>query len=235
MPIYRAADIVFKTTAKSDEYASRLKKYQVSDDVQPDIKINIPDEAIENCCVKGKCSSFVSEYMLSGQVFYQSLLRYNGFMIHSSAILYKGNSYIFSADSGTGKSTHTSIWQRVFGQDNVQILNDDKPAIRIFDDDIFAYGTPWSGKDDISLNAKAPLKGIVFLERDDTNHIERITPAQAFPKFFAQTVRKMSMEYIDRLLPLADELLRRVPVYLMGCNMEDEAAIVAEKMLTSQE
>lgn len=235
MPIYRAADIIFKTTAKSEEYASRLKKYQVSDDVKPNIKINVPDEMIERTAVKGKCSFFISEYMLSGQIFYQSLLKYNGFMIHSSAILYKGNSYIFSADSGTGKSTHTSIWQRVFGQDNVQILNDDKPAIRIFEDDIFAYGTPWSGKYDISINVKAPLKGIVFLERDDTNHIERITPTEAFPKFFAQTVRRMSLEYVDKLLPLADELLRRVPVYKMGCNMEDEAAIVAEKTLTSQE
>lgn len=235
MPIYRAADITFKTSAKDKVYASRLKKYQVSDDVQPDININIPDEIIERCSTRGKCSLFVSEYLLSGQVFYQSLLRYNGFMIHSSAILYKGNSYIFSADSGTGKSTHTSIWQRVFGQDNVQILNDDKPAIRIFENDIFAYGTPWSGKDDISLNTKAPLKGIIFLERDSTNHIERIAPAQAFPKLYAQTVRKMSMKYIDRLLPLADELLKRVPAYIMRCNMEDEAAIVAEKMITSQE
>lgn len=235
MPIYKAADITFKTTAKSEEYASRLKKYQVSDDVQPDIKINLSDEIIEKCAVNGKCSFFISEYMLSGKVFYQSLLKYNGFMIHSSAILYKGNAYVFSADSGTGKSTHTSIWQRVFGQDNVQILNDDKPAIRIFENDIFAYGTPWSGKDDISLNVRAPLKGIVFLERDDTNHIERITPAQAFPKFYAQTVRKMSLKYIEMLLPLAEEMFRRVPVYKMGCNMEDEAAIIAEKMLTSQE
>ena len=85
------------------------------------------------------------EYMLTGSDFYTELLNFNGIILHSSCIVVDGMAYAFSADSGTGKSTHTQLWLKHLG-DRAYMLNDDKPAIRLIDGKVYACGTPWSGK-----------------------------------------------------------------------------------------
>lgn len=86
------------------------------------------------------------EYVWAGIQFYRKLLNYQGFMLHASAIEVDGKAYLFSADSGVGKSTHAKLWQKFFGEERAEILNDDKPAVVIEDECCFAYGTPFSGK-----------------------------------------------------------------------------------------
>ena len=81
-----------------------------------------------------------------------------------------GAAYLFTAPSGTGKSTHTRLWREVFG-DRVWMINDDKPMLRISENLVTAYGTPWNGKHHISRNASAPLKAIVQLNRGKENII----------------------------------------------------------------
>ena len=75
-------------------------------------------------------------------------------LLHSSAVVVDGYAYLFSADSGTGKSTHTGLWKQHFG-DRAYIINDDKPAIRKVDGEWYVFGTPWSGKTDTSVNPRA--------------------------------------------------------------------------------
>lgn len=234
MPIYRAADIAFEANAKYNMFKKRLGKYAVGN-AEPLFKIEVTDEELQKVHVTEDFTYEVAEYMLTGKQFYTYLLKNNGIMLHASGIKYKGGAYLFSADSGTGKSTHTGIWQRVFGKDNVEILNDDKPAIRVFGDEIFAYGTPWSGKYDISLNEKVPLKAIVFLERGSENVIRRTSAKEAFELFFPQTVRRINAEYMSCLFDVAEQVLRLAPIYKMSCNMEDEAAIIAEKAICGNE
>ena len=82
-----------------------------------------------------------------------------------------GQAYLFSADSGVGKSTHSRLWQQVFGDQRVTIINDDKPALRLRDGVWYVYGTPWSGKYGLNHNLCYPLAGICFLERSKTNKI----------------------------------------------------------------
>ena len=112
------------------------------------------------------------EYMSTGASFYYQLLGFDGMLLHSSAVVMGGEAYLFSAPCGTGKSTHTALWRKVFGEDRAVILNDDKPALRLEDGVWYAYGTPWSGKTDQNLNIKVPLKGICILTRSEENHIE---------------------------------------------------------------
>ena len=88
-------------------------------------------------------------------------------MLHASAVVVDGDAYLFSAPCGTGKSTHASLWLKYLKHKNPYILNDDKPAIRIVNDNIYVYGTPFSGKTDKNKNEKANLKGIAFLEQSN--------------------------------------------------------------------
>jgi len=171
------------------------------------------------------------EYLATGAKFYLNLLDHDGLMLHSSAVVMDGKAYLFTADCGTGKSTHTSLWLKAFG-DRAFILNDDKPALRLEDGVWYAYGTPWSGKHDISVNTRVPLGGIAVVYRDETNWLEPFGGKDAVVQLFRQLNRMRSMEYRIKLLELLDKLIGQVPVWKLHCNMDVEAAIVAYETMS---
>jgi hypothetical protein len=163
-------------------------------------------------------------YMESGNQFYRALLDFQGIMLHASAVALDGKAYLFSGQSGIGKSTHTGLWQQTFG-DKVKLFNDDKPALRRFDGEWYAYGTPWSGKHGININMKVPVAGICFLKRGDQNKIRRLSPTEALPQILSQTLRKFKdTERLSLMLDLVDKLMREVSVYELYNRPEPEAA-----------
>lgn len=167
-----------------------------------------------------------AEYLGTGGDFYKELLNYNGFCLHSSAVVYEGKAYLFSADSGTGKSTHTALWLNMLG-DQAYIINDDKPALRLIDGIWYAFGTPWSGKDDISVNTSVQIGGICLLERGDINEIKPFQGKDAIFEMFVQTNRPKAGNYRMKLLELLDDVFRHIPVWKMKCNMDIEAAVIS--------
>ena len=174
-----------------------------------------------------------AEYLGTGAGFYKELLRFDGFRMHASAVVVDGKAYLFSAESGTGKSTHTGLWLKQFGS-RAFLLNDDKPALRRIDGKWYAFGTPWSGKNDISVNAGVLLGGIAMLERGETNMIQPYTGKDAIFEIFVQTNRPKAAQYRVRLLEMLDSLMQQVPVWKLKCNMEPEAAIVAYEAMSGR-
>jgi len=168
-----------------------------------------------------------SEYISTGSNFYNQLLKFDGMLLHASAVMMDGWAYLFSAPSGTGKSTHTTLWRRVFGEDRALILNDDKPALRFENGRFYAYGTPWSGKTDMNLNRRVPLAGICMLGRGETNVIEPFVGSDAVHALLEQTIRPKHPVLSLKLLDLVDKLFTEVPVWKMKCNMDPEAAQVS--------
>ena len=154
------------------------------------------------------------------------LLSCDTMLFHGSVIAVDGEGYLFTAKSGTGKSTHTRLWREYFGERAVMV-NDDKPLLRITDSGVTAYGTPWDGKHRLSTNTAVPLKGICILTRDITNHIEQAEPHTVYPLIVQQTNRSLSADGMKQTLSLIDRMLHVVPVYRLGCNMDIEAARVA--------
>lgn len=173
------------------------------------------------------------EYMATGAEFYELLLSHSGLLLHSSAVEYEGHAYLFSAPSGTGKSTHTALWLKE--HPGSAILNDDKPAIRILPDGIYVYGTPWSGKTDLSLNRKVKLQGICFLSRGTENKIEKADSMFSIRNILEQTVRpRNGVKKLD-LMNLIDHIVRNVPIFRMECNMNPEAAWVSYQTMSKGE
>lgn len=170
-------------------------------------------------------------YIGSGIHFTWHLLHHGGTYIHSSAILLDGKAYLFSADSGTGKSTHTEKWCRLFG---AKYLNDDKPAVRLENGVWMAYGTPWSGKHDLSSPECAPIGGIVFLKRGEENRIDPMDPKDAVRYLMPQTMWKLSREKMLKQLELTDHLLRNVPLWELACLNNDEAAVLSHRVVTGR-
>ena len=156
----------------------------------------------------------------------QKLSPYGVFQFHGSAICLDGEAYIFTAASGTGKSTHTRLWREAFG-DRVWMINDDMPYLRIFDDCVRAYGTPWNGKHHLGGNGSAPIKAIAWLRRGDENHIERLPKETAFTVVMKETFRLPDKAWYVRMMGQIKTVLDMVPFYRLRCNMEPEAVQVA--------
>lgn len=170
-------------------------------------------------------------YLGSAAMFARYLLRFQGTYLHASAVILDGKAYLFSANSGTGKSTHTEKWCRLFGAVH---LNDDKPALRLVDDVWMAYGTPWSGKHDLSTPTGVPLGGIAFLRRGEENSIRPMTSAEAVPHLVHQSQWRMHRELMEVQLTLLDRLMREIPVWELTCRNDDEAAILSHSVMTKR-
>ncbi len=155
-------------------------------------------------------------------------LDYDVFLFHGSAIALDGVGYLFSAPSGTGKSTHTALWRQVFG-DRVITVNDDKPLLRVTDSGVTVSGTPWDGKHHLSTPGEYPLSAICFLVRGETNHIREMTISEAYPHLLGQTYRPSDPSLLIRTLELVDRAAAEIKFYELTCNISPEAAEVARR------
>lgn len=236
MRLYKIADLIVKLNCFSMT-ENNAKKYSIDsvDDVSDiDILIDTNKTFIVDKSEETKEDAEIVAYLYEGNEFARQLLKFNGVWIHASAVVVDGKAYLFSAPCGTGKSTHTSKWLELFG-DKAFIINDDKPAIRIIDGEFFVYGTPWSGKHDISVNTKAKLQGICFLRRDETNWIKPMDLTTAIAEMVNTSNFKATPEQFNKKLDIFDEIIRNIPIWEMGCTPTVEAAKMAYEAMSSKE
>ncbi len=220
----RIAGLNVNVETQNKKLLTQSEKYAFDFRCEPDINVNVNRDIINKFKEKSPSMSFeIAEYLITGQYFYRRLLDFDGFMIHSSAIEYNGRAYMFSAPCGTGKSTHVDFWKQKLG-DKVQVINDDKPAIRLIDGTFYCCGTPWSGKTDLSSNIMVPVGALVFIERSENNTIREIKSGEILKRFFPQTVRPATPEAMGRLLDLFESMLAKVPVYVLGAENNIKAA-----------
>ena len=234
---YRIADLSVNMQV-GGRTLKQSEPFLVSETDDPNADINMFDiaervvYAMEHT-VSPKSDPDVVEYVVSGSRFYRLLVNFDGFMLHSSAVVLDDKAYLFSADSGVGKSTHTKLWKERF--ENAYILNDDKPALRIFEDEIYVYGTPWNGKSSESVNKKVKLGGICFLYRNDKNVIRKLTSSEALQRMIRQTAqRKFKRHTFEKLMGHWDKLLQQCPIYEMGCLPDTEAVELAYQTMKGE-
>ena len=234
MKLHKIADLYVGIEYKYSIMKAQAPKYETSDKPEiVDIAVWSNDDTISKLKTdKPMLTVDECEYLITGANFYDCLIGFDGLMLHASAVAYKNGAYLFSADPGTGKSTHTQLWLKAFGKE-ARILNDDKPAIRYEDGKLYAYGTPFSGKHDLSANKRAEVAGICFLERALENSIEQISPKQSVHLMLEQTIRSNEIEFMDKLLFVMDKLLTSVKVYKLHCNMDISAARLAYETMSN--
>lgn len=210
----------YLTDAEADFAVSLTSRDIEAEDVRSDREREL--EGLPLC----KFSSPYLETLALYRKIAEKMIDYGVILFHGSAISVDGEVYIFTAKSGTGKSTHTRLWRQNFG-DRAVMVNDDKPLLAIDDKGTTVYGTPWNGKHHLGANISAPLKAICILERSETNHIKRISTSEAFSGVLSQTYRFADPMGMKKTLELIDKMLSTTAVYRLGCNMEQEAATVA--------
>jgi hypothetical protein len=160
-------------------------------------------------------------------------------LVHGAAITCDDKAYLFAAQSGTGKSTHIRLWKEYLGS-RVDIVNGDKPFISLetegcknsentMNSDSSAritaqvYGTPWAGKEGWEKNRSAELNGICFLQRGKENKIRKLEPSECLNYLFNQVYLPKYPLALNMTLELADLLTKNVPLYLLECDISEEA------------
>ena len=222
MPKYKIAGIIVEMNFLYERTKQQSIPYLINTDLDAQIKLELTQDFINKKTLEyPHLTKDEIEYIFLGQMFYRKILRFGGILLHSSAVVKDGVAYLFSAPSGTGKSTHTSLWLKKF--DDAYILNDDKPAILFIDNKLYASGTPFSGKCDLSKNEIVPLQGICFIERSENNWIKPLDTKQAIFEILNQTERIPYQEDTLLILDLIDKVVSNAKIYKMGCNISSEA------------
>ncbi len=230
MGFYRLADRVFELKNKY-AYTSRLCATYSVEAEKADYVIEVSEDEIM-AESKDNAAAFPPAYLESLAIYRKIssvLANEDCYLFHAAVIEYEGKAYAFTAKSGTGKTTHISLWEKAFG-DKVRIINGDKPLVRkkVTDGktEFIIYGTPWSGKEHKNINASAKLGGICLLERSKENFIEK-AGSEAIPFLMGQMLVNKNSGYIMGLMSFIGDLLEEVPVYKLGVNTDISAATVA--------
>ena len=151
--------------------------------------------------------------------------------IHSSCIVYENKAVLFLGESGTGKSTHTSLWRRHI--EGAILLNDDSPILRVEEGKVWAYGSPWSGKTPCYKDERYELQGCVRLSQAPYNQIKQLTILQAYGAIHPSCPPEFAYDdkLYDSVSGFINKLLSAVPFYHLACLPNDEAALLSCKTL----
>ena len=151
---------------------------------------------------------------------------YGMFLMHAAVIAVDGVAYVFTAPSGTGKSTHIQLWKELFG-DRAVIVNGDNPLIRVADGKVYVCSTPWKGKEGWGLGPGAmfPVGGICIVEQNPENHIRRISTEEAGRHILKEVhLTRNREDGFSCFWDLLDTVMKTVDFYLLQCNREPAAA-----------
>ena len=152
-----------------------------------------------------------------------AFIEHDVMLFHGSAVQVDGKAYLFTAPSGTGKSTHTNLWKELLGT-RMSYINDDKPLLKFEGGAVSVLGTPWNGKHRLGSNVSAPLSAIVLLARDESDWIEPVLPQDAIGALYAQSYRPDGAAKITRTLALVARLAQDASIYKLGCTPTQHAA-----------
>ena len=157
--------------------------------------------------------------------FHQTLL------IHASTVMNNDYGYAFTAKSGTGKSTHTALWMKHIP--GTELMNDDNPIVRVIGDEVFIYGSPWSGKTPCYRQIKAPLGAVTRIDRAKQNSIEKLSPIEAFASLLPScSTMKWDEDIFNGICNTVTRVVELTNNYTLHCLPDQEAAEICHKEIS---
>lgn len=223
----KIADFVIEIDNKYDFIEKQCSAY-LTDEENVDLTVSCTSEEME-AEKQSSAYPFPDGYIESLCIYRNiclQIVKSDAILVHSAVIEVDGNAYAFLARSGTGKSTHIALWRKALGE-RVHIVNGDKPIFRYIDGALYAYGTPWCGKEGWNKNTRARLKAICFLERGAENSIERISASDSSSRLLRQILMPNDAQGAIKTLEIVDRMLNGTPLWLLKCNISEESAILA--------
>ena len=235
MLVYRIADMNIAIDTRYDDTKEYLRDY-LCDSEEYELSVTVTDAMLArerelNTEIRSdELSDSTCEAVAILRVICDHIIRRGGFFLHCSCLRCDGEAIVFTAPSGTGKSTHAALWRRVFGN-RVEMINDDKPLVREKGGRFIIYGTPWNGKHRIGNNISAPIRAIFFLEQAPENSVEPLDSFTALSLLLPQTVLPTDRVDTAALLDMLGRLIEQTPMFRLKCNISDEAALTAYRAI----
>lgn len=209
------------------KYLRGLCQEYLSDFEIPDMEITPDPEDIE---LQHRIQPEFPKSYCEGVVVYREICRklplFNAVMLHSSMLEKDGKAYAICGQSGAGKSTHTMLLLKNFGE-RIRVINGDKPIVRLVDNEFIAYPSAWKGKDKMGEKITAPLKALCFVVKSKENRLEEISQMDAAELLMEQFVIPKEAKSVSNFLELADLILKKCKVYKLYCDISDEAATLS--------
>ena len=178
----------------------------------------------------GKCV-FPKESLFYFMHIENLLLDAGGILLHSCYMEYKERAILLTAPSGTGKTTHSLLWKRLF---HVKTINGDRGLIQKSGQDFYACGFFFHGSAAECENKHLPLDTIVVIRRSDHDYIEELSPARKLMLLFSGcTINHSNPARVEAASQLLSELIERVRVVMLHCTMKDSAAFLLKEYIDS--
>ena len=226
MFVVRLADVNICIENKYDYVEKLCCDYVTSE--KPDFSVFATNDEIMAENVGGSMDAGYLESLAIYRKIAENMIKYNAFLLHASVIDVDGAGVAFLAKSGVGKTTHTRLWQELY-KDRVTVVNGDKPLVKFVGDKIFAFGTPWSGKENLQKNTKTELQKICFIERCENNCCVPLGKEEAFERLINQIYMPKNRELFLKTLEYRDLIIKKSQFYLIRCNTDISSAEISYK------
>lgn len=233
--IFSFADKTFKITPTFEAFFKFAKNYIVDVDSY-DYEISTSLEEIKKWDLEHKDENeyplaYIETLVIHSKIA-DILADESSFIFHGSCIYVDDldNAYIFTAPSGTGKSTHTELLRKYY-PNKINYVNGDKPFIRYINNEYIVYGSPWDGKERNSNNVKAKLKGIFIVNRSKENKVNKLEAKQAINHLIKQIHIPSKEDAVIKGIDFITKLCKDLPIYLLDCDISKTAASTSYEIM----
>ena len=211
------------------DYAENMCSDYITSE-KPDFIITVSEDEINKEKTSVDTDSGYAESLAIYRKIAIKILSQNGFLMHGVVADIKGTGVAFLAPSGVGKSTHASLWQELLG-DKFTYVNGDKPLVRIFGNKVYAYGTPWSGKENLHSNMKTVLKKVCFIKRAEKNSCVRLKKTEILEPLMNQIYMPANAGSFLSFLNILSNFIENIEFYIINCNTNADAAKTAFEVI----
>lgn len=230
--VVRFAELNVKILCVSPKIKFFCEDFLVENAEHIDITITSSMDNARKLFKKGEGSLEYSEMLDVFRKIAEELPKFNRCVFHGASIKYKENGIIFCAESGVGKTTHISLWQKNLNK--VEVINGDKPVLWIKYGGVYACGNPWRGKEGLGGKIIQKVTSFCFLERGKDNSIQKIEKDEELKLLLKQIYLPSEENAMQKTFDFLEELVK-IPAYRLKCNIHDDAFKVAFNKLVKRE
>ena len=217
------------------KYIEKLSEKYITDFDTADIAINTSDDEIR-AELNATEYQFSADYCEATAIYRKigySLPLFDAFIFHAATFRFENKGIALVAASGTGKSSHMQNWIKLYG-DKVEVINGDKPVVRIKDGKPFAFGTPWCGKENLSKNDSVELTDICFIVRGKENKIRLLSGEDIAIRLLNQVVIPKGSKNIIKTLDLINTMINSCRIWEIKCTTDISSAEVSSKAILEE-